>query len=180
MTPPRSDPRAEPPTPRPLPAIRPKAFPPDEKPTVEVDGIEILKGMLREMREDMRSEFRSTNANIQVVSHDVTTLKNRVGTLERWRADEEGRARRNSERVQAIDDRSSSNDLAHEANIAAIRVDVESTKKKVDTVLLDVGLMAVNVNKIVASPKAKMAASAIIAWLLGYLASKGLSIPALQ
>lgn len=147
---------------------------------MELDGIEILKGMLREMGETMRAEFRVTNANIDSVSYEVAGLKKRVGSLEEWRVAEEGRARRHSERVAALDDRSSSNDLAHEASIAIIRADVEATKNKVDTVLLDIGAMAATVNKLVASPKAKIVASAVVAWLLGYLASKGLTIPALQ
>lgn len=188
--PPRLDPRVDPSTPLPrppVPALRPKALPPDEKPTVELDGIEILKGMLREVGENMRAEFRVTNANIDSLSYEVIAIKGRVGSLEEWRANEERRALRHSERVAALDERTSSNDLSHEATIAIIQTEVQATKAKVDsletkvdTVLVDVGLMAKSVNSIVASPKAKMVASAIVAWLLGYLASKGIILPALQ
>ena len=181
--PPRLDPRVDPSTPLPrppVPALRPKALPPDEKPTVELDGIEILKGMLREVGENMRAEFRVTNANIDSLSYEVSAIKGRVGSLEEWRANEERRALRHSERVAALDERTSSNDLSHEATIAIIQTEVQATKAKVDTVLVDVGLMAKSVNSIVASPKAKMVASAIVAWLLGYLASKGIILPALQ
>lgn len=188
--PPRIDPRVESSTPLPrpqVPAIRPKALPPDQKPTLELDGIEILKGMLREMGENMRSEFRVTNSNIDALSYEVGNVKARVGSLEEWRVGEENRRRRHSERVAALDERTSSNDLSHEATIAIIQTEVKATKAKVDdletkvdTVLVDVGLMAKSVNNIVASPKAKMVASAIVAWLLGYLASKGVNLPALQ
>lgn len=194
MTPPRPDPRVDPPTPpRPIPAIRPKALPPDQAPTVELDGIEILKGMLREMREDMRSEFRLTNANIESVATEVSSLQERVGLLEKWRVKEEGRVRRHSERVAALDDRSSSNDLAHEASIAVIQAevqsmkktvdamgaDIESTKASVDTVLIDIGLMAKSVNKIVASPTVKIIGAAIGGAIVTWLASKGIHLPAL-
>lgn len=169
MTPPRPDPRVD---------------PPDEKETLRVVA---MPDWAREFTRAMRDGFdrieerqQRSERTLNDLASEVMQQGSRISKLE---ADRE----RQSIRVKEVDERSSSNDLQHEANIAAIRTEVEAMRptvktleEKVDTVLVDIGEMAAGVNKIVASPKAKMLASAVIAWLFGYLASKGVSIPALQ
>ena len=103
--PPRLDPRVDPSTPLPrppVPALRPKALPPDEKPTVELDGIEILKGMLREVGENMRAEFRVTNANIDSLSYEVTAIKGRVADAQRAIDKADQTAKRQSDEQERI------------------------------------------------------------------------------
>lgn len=166
--PPRLDPRAE----------------PIEKETVRVVAMpDWAREFTRAMRDGFdRIEERQTRheRTLNDLATEVMQQGSRISKLE---SDRE----RQSIRVREVDERSSSNDLAHEANISAIRSDVEAirpelaaVRAKVDAVLVDVGELAGGINRIVMSPKAKMIASAVIAWLLGYLASKGVNLPALQ
>ena len=180
MTPPRPDPRTELVTP---PRVD-RRVEPDEKETVRVAAV---PDWAREFTLAMRDGFSRVEERQQRQERTLNDLATEVlrqdSRLSKLEADRE----RQSLRVREVDERSSSNDLAHEANIAAIRSDVEAirpeiadVRAKVDAVLVDVGELAGGINRIVASPKAKMIASAVVAWLLGYLASKGVSIPALQ
>lgn len=132
--------------------------------------------ILSHLREGFE-RVESRQARHERTIHDLATEVMQQGSrIARLESDRE----RQSIRVREVDERSSSNDLAHEATIAMIQSDVRAVNAKVDTVLLDVASLAGGINRIVASPKAKMFASAVVAWLLGYLASKGVSIPALQ
>ncbi len=75
---------------------------PTQPKTAQLPAADPVQVFLIEMRRDMQAGFRETNANIDLVSGDLKTVKEDVRGLQRWKAEVEQQPPITSERAKAI------------------------------------------------------------------------------
>lgn len=146
---------------------------PPEHPTAKIDQLEVLKGLLSALRQDVHEGVAELRADIQLVSSDLNVVKERVRIVELWKIEADTRMERSSNRVRE----NSQQDVGQDAAIAAIKVDVESTKAKVDAIEVETKAQTVllaDIRKLAANPIVKQIATMVGTAILTWLASKGL------
>lgn len=156
-----SDPRKEPDV---IPESRP------DKPTTQLAAV---PAWAAEMSRAMKDGFAMTNANIELVSTDLSVVKDRLVIVESWKADIDTRASRTSARVKMA----SENDLSHDAQLAQERMARESLAKKVDslTVTQETQLAILSrLDKVASNPMVKTIMTILGTALATWAASKGL------
>lgn len=129
--------------------------------------------LLIEMKREMHAGFRETNANIDLLSGDLTTVKAEVRAIQTWKGEQEARANSNSMRAR----QPSQFDMEAAAQLADERVARETLSAKVDALdgKQDVQLELLNtLVKLTEKPVVKLVFTAIGTAVLGYLTARGL------
>ncbi len=112
-----------------------RAEPPEQPKTKQIPAASPVEILLTQIRTAMDAGFRETNANIDLVTGDVKSLKADVRNLQEWKLVVEKQPTVTSERVRAIADGYTSQvDLQHEAALSAeIIKNRERDRKIADT-----------------------------------------------
>lgn len=139
---------------------------PEENPTVEIPKVDPIVELTRAIKEGQAR----TDANFELLGGELQGLANRVTELEAAR----GRA---SNRARSIEQATSENDLAHEAQLAqeraareALAAKVETLDKKTDAQTQILQQLA----KVASNPLLKDVAKVLITVFLTWAGLKGL------
>lgn len=111
--------------------------------------------------------------SVDLLSHAVDVVHARLGSLETWRATAEDRFRRNSERAKGLDDRTSQNDLSHEAALATELVERQALAKRLADIETKTDAQTVILKRIAGildTPEAKRVGQALAAFIIAALA----------
>jgi len=147
----------------------------EKKSTTEMPAV-TDRVLLEELTRSVKTGFQATNANIDSLHNEVGQVKQRIGSLETWRADQESRITRHSTRARDLSDHDMSQDAAIaevlvrdervEAACAETTALVKTNNAQTERILSAVGGLMQN-------PRVKALAWAISTALLAWLASKG-------
>ena len=100
-------------------AVAAVALMPEQPKTMELPAADPVRVLLMQIQQSMTLGFRETNANIDLVTGDVKSLKDDVRGLQKWKLDSERMPSLTSERVRAVvDERASHVDLEAQAREA--------------------------------------------------------------
>ena len=146
---------------------------PAEPPTKTLPAANPIEVALRQLDVSMRSGFREVNANLDLVSGDLSTVKAEVRSLQSWRGEQEARLNNNSIRARQASqvDMEQASQLAQERSNReelAKRVDAIDAKQDVQIALLD------KLVKLTEKPVVKLVATAIGTAILTWLSARGL------
>ncbi len=125
-----------------------------------------------ELTKSMKEGFRQTNANIDLVSTDLSIVKDRVAIIESWKNDSETRMTRTSGRVT----QASQVDMEQAAQLAQERAARESLAAEVASIKAETSsqtLLLAQLLKLTEKPVVKLVATAIGSAALSWLAAKG-------
>lgn len=127
-----------------------------------------------ELTRSMKEGFRVTNANIEVVSNDLTVVKDRLVIVERWKGEQDERASRMSTGVRGL----SSANLEQDAQLAQERAAREALASKVqeltDSQAVQLAILT-RLDKVASNPTVKVLLFLAGTAATGYLATKGIS-----
>lgn len=143
---------------------------PDVKPTVKLDQMpEWAASIARAMRES----FRMVNANLEVMTNELSVVRERLVVVEMWKNEQDLRASKMSGGVRAL----SQTDLAHEAMLAQEKVARETLAAEVAELKKETTrqtLLLAELLKLTEKPVVKLIAGAVGTAFLSWLATKGL------
>jgi|CXWL01.1.fsa_nt_gi hypothetical protein len=156
----------------------------EEKPTIQLPAV---PDWAIELAKSVKSGFKETNANIELVATDLTIVKERVAVLEKSHAALDERIGRTSNRAR----QASESDLEHEAALAtevARRQELErkleathatviaiETKTDIQTEMMRAAFASVAA--FANTPRVKIAGGIIFGILCGWAARYGIHIP---
>ena len=143
---------------------------PESKPTTKLAPV---PEWAVEMTKSMKEGFRQTNANIDLVSTDLSIVKDRVAIIESWKNDSETRMTRTSGRVQ----QASQVDLEQAAQLAQERAARESLAIEVAAIKAETStqtLLLAQLLKLTEKPVVKLVLTAVGSAVLSWLAAKGI------
>jgi hypothetical protein len=141
---------------------------PEQPKTTKLQAADPALVLLTQIKAAMEAGFRETNANIDLVSGDLNTVKAEVRAIQTWKGEQEARASRHSLQAKA----ESSHDLEQDAQLAQERAAREALATKVDTLLA----IGERLDKLAKHPVAKVVGTIIAVTLAGYAASHGIAI----
>lgn len=142
---------------------------PPEKPTVEIqrppDWAIALSEKVSIGLDKLEAKVDNLTDSVDVLQHDAKDTRLRLGRMERELDEVKDRQTKNSMRAQQGTDA----DMAHEAAIAALVVDVAALK---ETQAKQLAILE-HLNRVAANPMVRRVAYAVGSALLAYLAAKG-------
>ncbi|HXG69976.1 MAG TPA: hypothetical protein VNJ04_05105 [Gemmatimonadaceae bacterium] len=146
---------------------------PAQPTTKQIPAADPVQVLLLQLKSSMDTGFRETNANIDLLSGDLTSVKAEVRAIQTWKGEQEARSTRTSHRVQQVSDA----DLEQSAQLAQERSAREALATKVGDLdhKQDVQLALLKqLVKLTEKPVVKLVATAIGTAILGYLSARGL------
>lgn len=136
----------------------------------------LLEELMRESRAARAASeagFEQMSTNFETLHYDVGQVKERLGSLEMWRVNQEGRAKRNSDRAQDLSD----HDMGQDAAIAQLLVKATENEQRAADVEALAKSSAVSTKKIekavtgfLSHPRVQAVGWAVSAALLAWLA----------
>lgn len=128
-----------------------------------------------ELTQSVREGFARTNANLELVSNDLSLVKERVALLESWKISSETRAARTSDAVRSA----SQVDVEQAAQLAQERAAREALAAKLDalsgTQEAQLAILS-RLDKVAANPIVKTLAAMLATAVITWLASHGIGV----
>lgn len=127
--------------------------------------------------DDIFEEVRRMRGELSTNTQGLLALGTRLSVVEEWKGEIVETAKRHSLRVKEVDERSSQQDLRHEALIAAEEIERKKSDDELRAQIAYIHAIAIKVAKVMERPAVKIVGALIALAITTYFSTHGIKVP---